>query len=144
MKRDVRKLVSSRECWTWPGVSSSPPPTLKKKTIHNLPKTSPHQKFHHKCVVPGIDPIDRSHSRIQYSGPLWKDPHPEPVSDRALTSSRTRISSPPVNVPHLIGCHRTGTTTVTWPTQKVTYVIPGWLIGVFIGTQTFSVPTSSC
>ncbi len=92
----------------------------KKQTIHNLPKTSPHQISHHQCDDPGIDPIVSPHPWIQCNGPLQKDPHPEPGSDRVLTSSRTLISSPPV-----IEQHRTGTTTVTWPTQEVTYVIPG-------------------
>ena len=49
---------------------------------------------HHQCAVPGIDPIDSPHPRIQCSGPLQKDPHPEPASGRALTPSRTRFSSP--------------------------------------------------
>jgi len=67
-------------------------PQEKKSTTY--PKTSPIKTSHHQCADPGIDPIDSPHPRIQYSGPLQKDPHPEPGSDRALTPSRTRIPRP--------------------------------------------------
>ena len=46
------------------------------------------------CIRDRIDPIGSPHPRIQCSGPLRKDPHPEPASGRALTPSRTRFSSP--------------------------------------------------
>ncbi len=68
---------------------SSPAPPRKK--INNLPKTS--TVCRHQCAA-GIDPIGSPHPRIQCSGPLQKDPHPEPASGRALTPSRTRFSSP--------------------------------------------------
>jgi hypothetical protein len=69
-----------------PWSSSFPPPTpRRKKPIHNLPKTPPHQISHHQCAAPGIDPIVSPHPRIQCSGPLQKDSHPEPANDRVYT-----------------------------------------------------------
>jgi hypothetical protein len=76
----------------WILLFPSPAPPRKKSTTY--PKTSPHQISHHQCAVPGIDHIGSPHPWIQCSGPLQKDPHLKPASDRALTPSRTRISSP--------------------------------------------------
>ena len=70
------------------------PPAPPKKKINNLPKNVSPPICHHQCAVPGIDRIGSPHPRIQCSGPLQKDPHPEPASGRALRPSRTRFSSP--------------------------------------------------
>jgi hypothetical protein len=74
--------------------SPLPLPRPPKKKINNLPKNVSPSNFHQQCADPGIDPISSPHPRIQCSGPLQKDPHPEPASDRVLTTSRTRISRP--------------------------------------------------
>ncbi len=85
-----------------PWCSSSPPPPpqknqqptqkCEKSTTH--PKIPPHQISHHQCVVPGIDPIGKPSSANPVHRTHAKDSHPKPASDRALTPSRTHISSP--------------------------------------------------
>ena len=89
----LRNIVSSSLHYA-PWSSSSPPPPPQRRKSTTSPKTSPHQSSHHQCAAAGIDPIGSPHPRIQCSGPLQKDPHPEPASGRALTPSRTRFSSP--------------------------------------------------
>jgi len=90
----TRVVLRKRLISTCPDSSSSPPPSPQEKKSTTYPKTSSHEISHHQCADPGIDPIGSPHPRIQCSGPLQKDPHPEPASDRVLTSSRTRIPSP--------------------------------------------------
>jgi hypothetical protein len=55
---------------------------------------SPHQIFHHQCVVPGIDPIGKPPSENPVYRTHAKDSHPKQASDHTLTPSRTRLSSP--------------------------------------------------
>ncbi len=71
-----------------------PPPHPQEKTSTSYPKTSPHQISHHQCVNPRIDSLDSTHLESKCSGPLHKDSHPKPASDRVLTPSRSHISSP--------------------------------------------------
>ncbi len=71
-----------------------PSPDPPRKKINNLPKNVSPPVCRHQCVVAGIYPIGSPHPLIQCSGPLEKDPHPEPASGRALTPSRTHFSSP--------------------------------------------------
>jgi hypothetical protein len=80
---------------------------------------------HHQCADPRIDSLGSPHLESKCSGPLHKDSHPKPASDRVLTPSRTRISSPLFtareqrpyrapnrNVTHVIrGSH-------SWPTKR--------------------------
>ena len=106
----LRNIVSSSLHYA-PWSSSSPPPPPQRRKSTTSPKTSPHQSSHHQCAAAGIDPIGSPHPRIQCSGPLQKDPHPEPASGRALTPSRTRFSSPLA-----IGGNRTGS--FRQPSQK--------------------------
>jgi hypothetical protein len=73
---------------------SLPPPPPQEKTSTSYPKTSPHQFSHHQCVDPRIDSLDSPHLESKCKGPLHNDSHPKPASDRVLTSSRARISSP--------------------------------------------------
>ena len=76
---------------TWS--SSSTPPSPPEKTSTFYPKTSP-LNFHHQCGDPRIDPIGKP----PFANPVHRthaeDSHPKLGSDRALTPSRTRISSP--------------------------------------------------
>jgi hypothetical protein len=73
--------------------SSPPPPPPEKKHPRLYPKTSP-LSFHHQCSDPRIDPIGKPPFANAVHRTHAKDSHPRPASDRALTSSRTRISSP--------------------------------------------------
>jgi hypothetical protein len=73
---------------------SLPPPSPKKKPSTSYPKMSPHQFSHHQCADPRIDSLVSPHLESKCSGPLHKDSHPKPVSDRVMTPSRARISSP--------------------------------------------------
>ena len=84
----LRKLLST----THPG-AALPLPLPPKKKDQQPPQTRLPPLCRHQCAA-GIDPIGSPHPRIQCSGPLQKDPHPEPASGRALTPSRTRFSSP--------------------------------------------------
>ena len=78
-----------------PWSSSSPPPPPPEKNIHVLPKNVSHQVSHHQCADPRIDPIGKPPSANPVHRTHAKDSHPKLASDRALTPSRTRISSPP-------------------------------------------------
>ena len=51
--------------------------------------------FHHQCADPRIDPIGKPPSANPVHRTHAKDSHPKLASDRVLTPSRTRISSPP-------------------------------------------------
>ena len=93
--RLLRKVLSS-PC---PGESSSPPspppnkgPKEKPSTTH--PKTPSHKISHYQCAAPGTDPIGKPPSANPVHRTHAKDSHPKPASDRALTTSRTRIWSP--------------------------------------------------
>ncbi len=70
-----------------------PSPAPPRKKDQQPPQKRLPPVCRHQCAA-GIDPIGSPHPRIQCSGPLQKDPHPEPASGRALTPSRTRFSSP--------------------------------------------------
>jgi hypothetical protein len=59
--------------------------------------------------LPKTPPHQISHHR-------WTVPGIDPIGSRHPWIQNTDLKP---------SCHRTGTTTVTWPTQKVTYVIPG-------------------
>ena len=85
---------SHRLCITRPGVPLPLPRPPKEENQQPPQKRLPINLAHHQCAAAGIDPIGSPHPRIQCSGPLQKDPHPEPASGRALTPSRTRFSSP--------------------------------------------------
>ena len=85
---------SHRLCITRPGVPLPLPRPPKEENQQPPQKRLPINLAHHQCAAAGIDPIDSPHPRIQCSGPLQKDPHPEPASGRALTPSRTFFSSP--------------------------------------------------
>jgi hypothetical protein len=85
---------SHRLCITRPGVPLPLPHPPKEENQQPPQKRLPINPDHHQCAAAGIDPIGSPHPRIQCSGPLEKDPHPEPASGRALTPSRTRFSSP--------------------------------------------------
>jgi hypothetical protein len=86
-----RPVKTTQQFLPWSLLFPCPSPQRKKSTTYT--KTSLHQISHHHCVAIGIDPIGSPHPWIQCNGPLQKDPHPEPSSDRVLTSSRTHISS---------------------------------------------------
>ena len=76
---------------TWSSSSTPPPPP--EKNIHVLPKNVSHQVSHHQCADPRIDPIVKLPSANPVHRTHGKDSHPKLASDRALTPSRTRISS---------------------------------------------------
>jgi hypothetical protein len=86
-----RPAKTSRQ--SCPGVPLPLPRPPKKKTSTFYPKTSP-LNFHHQCPDPRIDPIVKP----PFANPVYrthsKDSHPKLTNDRALTPSRTRISSP--------------------------------------------------
>ena len=86
---------SHRLCITRPGVPLPLPRPPMKKNIHVLPKNVSHQVSHHQCADPRIDPIGKPPSANPVHRTHAKDSHPKLASDRALTPSRTRISSPP-------------------------------------------------
>ena len=90
----LRNIVSSSLHYA-PWSSSSPPPPPPEKNIHVLPKNVSHQVSHHQCADPRIDPIGKPPSANPVHRTHAKDSHPKLASDRALTPSRTRISSPP-------------------------------------------------
>jgi len=96
IKRTVLRLVSSCEndsaVRTLEFLFPSPVAPRKKSTTY--PKTSPHEISHHQCTYPLIDPIGKLPSINPVHRTTAKDSYPEPASDHALTSSRTRISSP--------------------------------------------------
>ena len=89
----LRNIVSSSLHYA-PWSSSSPPPPPPEKNIHVLPKNVSHQVSHHQCADPRIDPIGKPPSANPVHRTHAQDSHPKPASDRALTPSRTRISSP--------------------------------------------------
>jgi hypothetical protein len=73
---------------------SLPPPAPQEKPSTSYLKTSPHQFSHHQCADPRRYSLGSPHLESKCSGPLHKDSHPKPASDRVLTPSRARISSP--------------------------------------------------
>jgi hypothetical protein len=96
--------------------SPSPP---GKTTSTSYPKKSPHpwQVSHHQCADPRIDSLDSPHLESKYNGPLHKNSHPKAASDRVLTPSRARISSPLATAREQRPYHT--------PNWNVTYVIRG-------------------
>ena len=70
-----------------------PLPRPPKKKTNNPPENASPSTSHHQCA-PGIDPIGKPPSANPVHRTHAKDSHPKPASDRALTSSRTRLSSP--------------------------------------------------
>jgi hypothetical protein len=87
------------------------PPRPPRKTIHNLPKTSPHQDFSHQCVDPGID---------SWVSPIYEStggPHRGFVSG---ANKRLHVNTVTIKNTHLNpSCHHTDTVTVTRPTSNV-------------------------
>ena len=75
-----------------PGAPLPLPRSPKKKT-NNPPENASPSTSHHQCA-PGIDPIGKPPSANSVHRTHAQNPHPKPANDRALTSSRTRISSP--------------------------------------------------
>jgi len=84
-----RPAKTSRQ--SCPGVPLTRPPQKKTSTFY--PKTSP-LNFHHQCDDPRIDPIGKPPFANPVPRTHGKDSHPRLASDRVLTPSRTRISSP--------------------------------------------------
>ena len=70
-----------------------PSPDPPKKKTNNPPENASPSTSHHQCA-PGIDPIGKPPSANPVHRTHAQDSHPKPASDRALTPSRTRISSP--------------------------------------------------
>jgi hypothetical protein len=104
--------------------------------IYNIhpshPKTSPHPTSHHQCADPRIDSLVSPHLESKCSGPLHKESHPKPGSDRVMTPSRARISSPLAtareqrpyrapnrNVTHVIKGSRSWSTKLRWENSSV-------------------------
>ncbi len=85
--------VENWHCWTCPGVFSSPLRPPKNNHPQPTQKRLPIKTPHHQYTVPGTDPLNSPHLRIncedptEYSCPGW-------ISDHVLTSSTTRISNP--------------------------------------------------
>ena len=76
-------------------LSLSPPRPDQKKNIHNLPKITFASRLpHHQYTDPGTDSLSSPHLRMNCVD-LPEDSCPGRISDHVLTSSRTRISSPP-------------------------------------------------
>ena len=94
-----------------------PPPTRAQKKNHPQPTQNdpPIKLPHYQCDAPGIDPMVRPPSTNPVQRTPAKHSHPEPAIERALVTSRTRISTPLV-IP------RTNDRDVP-PNQNVTYVI---------------------
>ena len=65
----------------------------KEKPCTTYPKYLPSRLPHHQCADPGTDPLNRPYLRINSVNPT-EDSCPGWISDCALTSSRTHISSP--------------------------------------------------
>ncbi len=84
-------MKTSRQ--SYPGVPLPLPRPTQKKTSTFYPKTSP-LNFHHQCADPRIDPIGKPPFANPVHRTHVKDSHRKLTSDRALTPSRTRISSP--------------------------------------------------
>ena len=78
---------------THPG-APLPLPRPPKKNINNPPKNVSPSNLPSPVRAPGIDPIDKLPSVNPVHRTHATDSHPKPASDRALTSSRTRLSSP--------------------------------------------------
>jgi hypothetical protein len=86
-----RPAKTSRQ--SCPGVPLPLPLPPQKKTSTFYPKTSP-RVSHHQCTDPRIDPIGKPPFANPVHRTHAKDSHPKLASDRTLTPSRTRISSP--------------------------------------------------
>ena len=100
-------------CCTCPGIVSSPPPsppTRAPKKNHPQPtQNAPPIKFpHYQCADPGTDPMSSPHP-VQRTPAV--DSHPEPQPTCALAPKNAHLKP---------SRHRTGTTTVTYPTPSTT------------------------
>jgi hypothetical protein len=103
--------TSQQSC---PGVPLPLPRPPPKKTSTFYPKMSD-LNFHHQCADPRIDPIGKPPFANPVHRTHAKDSHPKLGSDRVLTSSRTRISSPLAIAPSPQSpCH----TVVTTPSSR--------------------------
>jgi hypothetical protein len=104
---------TSQQDASWSSSSNLPSPQEKRSTIY--PKTSPHQISHHQCTYPDIDPKGKPPS----TNPVQRTPG---KGSTPRTSKRPRVDV--IKNKHLKPpCHYTGTTTVVYPNQNVTYVI---------------------
>jgi hypothetical protein len=125
---------------------------LSSYAFFSMPSCSPDVSLHHTYTTPRVYTLtcpNQPNTRLLFSD--WRPLHcwnPEDTSDWSSADPYSRAST---SLKKLITSlyFLKGTLQRTFG-QKLSYIISreeypiDWLIGVFIGTQTFSVPTSSC
>jgi hypothetical protein len=116
----TRVVLCKRLISTCPGVPLPLPRPPKEK---NYPQPT-QNVFPSNFPSPVLCPRDRSHRQSLSTSPVQRTPAKGFTPSNPRTSKRPRVDATK-NTNLKPACHRTGTTTVTRPTQKVTYVIRG-------------------